>query len=308
MLEGHELSFSYEKTERLHRVKFSVAPGALLALFGHNGSGKSTLLKLLGGSLRVQQGSLSWNGQSALAANNYVRADLRRHCGILFQGSSSDEKLSVRDNLMFSARLYGIGRAAALKRVDEILQMSTLTARAHEKVKKLSLGTRRRLELYRCFLHAPKIVLLDEPTAGLDGAEITKFFSFLQRYREENRAVIIMASHHADELLYADKVLMMKDGRIVDEGTPSAMLAQLDYLRCSFQLEACAHHVVDSLKVYESEHHPDGSIHAKIKTRDLDHLLKHPALSEAPFKLFCIEKPSLSDRYRDVIASGATHE
>lgn len=300
MLTCADLNFAYQGVMRLKRVSLTVADNSLVALFGHNGSGKSTLLKLLGGSLPVQSGGVEVFQKPAIGRDGYLRTDMRHHFGLLFQGTSSDEKLSLMDNLIFSARLFGLSRENARERALWALAQASLSDRAREPVKKLSGGMRRRLELYRCFLHWPKIVLLDEPTAGLDSAEVAKFFDFLKAYLKETRASVIMASHHADELLFADLVCMMKDGEIIAQGTPNAMLAKLDYLRCVFQ---CAHEDSSSLRelpLYDWQTQADDSISAKLRTSALDALLKNPILRDAPFKSFSIERPSLAHVYRDL--------
>ena len=220
--------------------------------------------------------------------------------GVLFQNSSSDEKLTVLDNLVFSARLYGLDATQALAQAHEALVFASLIDRAKDAVKKLSVGLRRRLELYRCFMHKPQLVLLDEPTAGLDVAEIKKFLVFLKHYQVTNQAAIIMASHHADELLVADHVVMMKEGRVLEQGTPFAMLRRLDYLRCSFVLDNADSTMLDSLQLFHREQNPDGSTSAKFRVDYLDTFLKSAFVRHASFKSLSIEKPSLGDVYRDL--------
>lgn len=300
MLECADLSFSYQGVKRVDSVSLSAVSGCLLALYGHNGSGKSTLLKMLGGSLPVESGSVSVFQQPALLPNGYLNPSLRYHFGILFQGTSSDEKLSVLDNLLFPARLWGLDKKTAIERARWALSASSLEDRAQELVKKLSGGMRRRLELYRCFIHWPKIVLLDEPTAGLDGAEIKKFFAFLKNYQRETNATVIMASHHADELIFADHVVMMKDALIIANDTPSAMLAKLDYLRCSFLLAAGDVGALKNLPLFDWEPQPDMSTTAKLRTSYLDKFLQDQVLRDVPFKSLSIERPSLADVYNDL--------
>lgn len=306
MLSCTDLTFSYQGTPRVKGVGFTVAASSLFALFGHNGSGKSTLLKMLGGSLPIRSGTVTFMGEPAIGRDGFLRRDIRSSFGVLFQTSSSDEKLSAYDNLFFCARMYGLGRDQAHARALWALKHATLEERAHEPVKKLSGGMRRRLELYRCFVHAPKVIVLDEPTAGLDVAEVSKFFGFLAGYRAETRAAIIMASHQADELLFANHVAMMKDGVILEHGSPNAMLAQLDYLRCSFSLDGTHALRLADLHLYDAVNESDGSITAKFKAHDLDDFLKQPLLRDAAFRSFAIIKPSLADVYRDMLQRNAS--
>jgi ABC-type multidrug transport system ATPase subunit len=296
----NDLSFAYQGRMRLTKVSFSAPRGQIVALFGHNGSGKSTLLKMLGGSLPVRCGDVSWMSQSALAKNGYLRSDLRKDVGVLFQNCSSDEKLTLIDNLVFSARLYGLSRAQALEKAHEVLFLASLTDRAKDSVKTLSPGLRRRLELYRCFMHEPQLVLLDEPTAGLDVAEIKKFMGFINQYKAARRAAIVIASHHPDELLLADLVVMMKEGKVIEQGAPSAMLKRLDYLRCSFLLDNANDAILDGLQLFQCERNLDGSINAKFSLGYLDAFLKSPFVRHASFRSLSIDKPSLADVYRDL--------
>lgn len=306
-MECIDLDFFYQTKKRLNKVTFAAPSGALVGLFGHNGSGKSTLLKLLGGSLPVARGQVKAFSRSAIDENGYLRMDLRREFGVLFQGSSSDEKLSLFDNLRLVARLWGMNNNQSLEQTWLTLENSSLSERAHEPVKKLSGGMRRRLELYRTFIHRPKIVLLDEPTAGLDVAEVAKFFEYLKNYRRETGALVLMSSHHADELLFCDQVIMMKEGQIVSQGSPRAMLEGLDYFCCSFMLnDPKGAQKLYELELYDQVLSPDGWTRAKVKMSQLDPLLNSPLLRDDLFKSFSIARPSLGDVYKDLCNMGAT--
>lgn len=302
MLRCTQISFSYQGVVRLDNVQLQIDEGGMLALFGHNGSGKSTLLKMLGGSLPVRDGCVLWHDRSVIGSDGYLKRAVRKHIGVLFQGSSSDDKLSALDNLIFSARLYGLDKKTAEAKAHEVIEFAALSDRAREPIKKLSHGMRRRLELYRCFMHEPKLLILDEPTAGLDVNEIKKFFDFLVRYKEQNRASIIMASHHGDELIFADHVAMMSEGKIIEYGTPASMLLRLDYLRCSFNFENADANSLKDLPLFDLEHSDDGAISAKLKSDQLDNFLKSSLVRNASFKSLAIEKPSLADVYRDLVA------
>ncbi len=309
MLTCTDLTHAYKDTVRLASVSLQVPRGSMFALFGHNGCGKSTLLKMLGGSLPVRTGQVTWQNQSALSTSGYLRQGIRHQVGVLFQSTSSDEKLSVLDNLLFSARLYGLDASLAQARARETLALASLTDRAHDAVKKLSGGMRRRLELYRCFIHQPQLLLLDEPTAGLDVEERKKFFAFLTNYKQQHNAAIVMASHLADELVCADHIAMMKDGKILEQGTPAAMLKRLNYLRCSFVVDATHDLKLDSLPLlFDRKQNPHGTITAKFTASHLDDFLQSSVVRAASFSSLSIDRPSLADVYCDLVQDEARHD
>jgi ABC-2 type transport system ATP-binding protein len=305
-----DLEYSYGPRRRLKGISFSANAGALIALFGHNGCGKSTLLKLLSGVLPVQKGSVSLEMQSALNPEGYLRHDLRARIGVLFQGTSSDEKLSAADNLKYAASLMGVPTAKINEKIEWALLQSGLKEHAYVPVKKLSGGMRRRLELYRTFLHRPQLVLLDEPTAGLDILEARRFFSFLKNYQNDTNALVIMSSHHPDELLACHEVIMMHEGEICAQGSPVVMLNKLDYLRCSFSLHRDHDRspLVD-LDFFALTEETDGVIKGKIKGQEIDSFFKSSFFPKDAFKSFSVEKPSLADFYEDIcVTRGGINE
>lgn len=303
MLDCQRLDFSYGAVKRLHDVSFCSLRGQLTALFGHNGSGKSTLLKMLGASLPILTGHVRFDQQSIIDADGYISTEFRPKIGVLFQSTSSDEKLSCFDNLLYAAKLLGISSANRLEKVHLALEQAGLADRAHEPVKKLSLGLRRRLELYRTFMHNPQLVLLDEPTASLDVLESAKFFAFLKSYQQKNNAVILISSHRAEEILHCDQVLMMKNGRISATGSPQNMLNHLNYFCCTFLLDHKADLIsFKGLNLFDQFHDEvNGVIKAKCASDAVDTLLNSFILRNGSLKGFFIEKPSLADVYDNIL-------
>lgn len=302
MLECADLNYYYGSSHRLKGVSFGAASGSLLGLFGHNGCGKSTLLKMLGGSLPVKSGNVMFFKGVAIGNDGYVLFRFRKNMGVLFQDTSSDEKLSAFDNLVYGARLMGLSRSSEDDLVKKTLRLANLSERAHDQVKKLSGGMRRRLELYRTFLHRPKIVLLDEPTAGLDVLETARFFSFLKDYQRETGATVLLSTHRPDELMHCDRVIMLVEGRMKADRTPLDMLKDLDYLRCSFAVnEGVASVKLDDLGLFDMVFDDvESTLRAKIRVSDLDTLLSSPMLRRGALKRFSMEKPNLADAYEEL--------
>lgn len=301
MLECTGLDFYYGAAHRLKDVSFSAEPGALIGLFGRNGAGKTTLLKMLGGTLPIRSGQFRLFGKPAVDDQGYLRTDLRRDFAVLFQGTSSDEKLSAYYNLAYGARLMGVPSAKIDEVVRRTLTFADLADRAHEPIKKYSGGMRRRLELYRSFMHSPRVVLLDEPTAGLDVLESQKFFSFLKDYQKRNQAVVIMSTHRPEEAINSDRVIMMTDGVILADRSPNDLILELNYLCCSLALEEN----FDPRGLFSSIFdvvldNREGMMRAKLPISELDAFLKSPCLRDQKIKAFAIEKPTIADAYHDL--------
>lgn len=300
MLECINLSFSYGQAKRLNDVSFNFGPG-IFGLFGQNGSGKSTLLKVLRGSLPAQPGALAMNGRDILDGKGYVKSQVRKNFGILFQETSSDEKITVYDNLFYASLLMGLDKKKTRSKIEEVLTLSGLSHRSKDQVKKLSGGMRRRLELYRTFLHEPNVVLLDEPTCGLDVEEQQKFHKFLVDYQKKHQALIIMASHSPEELLITDRVLFLAHGKVVADGAPKDLLLSLDYLRLSLKLGDNSRFVPENFSMFDIDHDKkNAQVQGKIYSQHLKTLLEDQALLNN-FAGFSIDKPSLADVYANAL-------
>ena len=156
MLDCHTIKFSYQEIAIFKGLQFSLQKTGLVGILGHNGSGKSTLLKILSGLLPCQEGSIHLDGENILDAQRRLKKSTRSITGVLLQESSSDEKLSVLDNLIFFARLMNVEKKFLHDRVQKNLRDANLLDEAFIILKKLSGGTRRRCELYRTFLHKPR--------------------------------------------------------------------------------------------------------------------------------------------------------
>ncbi|MFB1481001.1 ABC transporter ATP-binding protein [Corallococcus sp. RDP092CA] len=204
-------------------LSLSVQPGEILGLLGPNGAGKSTTFQLLAGLLAPDAGQVRFAGK-ALSLSDPA---LRRQMGIIFQKSSLDDLLTARENLLLGARLYGLTGADAKARVETMLSLIGLLDRGDEKVGTWSGGMRRRLELARALVHQPRVVLMDEPTQGLDEAAFRTFWTHLKRLRDAQGVTVLLTTHRADEAEGCDRLAVLDAGRLVACDTPGALASRM---------------------------------------------------------------------------------
>jgi len=200
--------------QALDGVSLQVAPGESVALLGPNGSGKSTLLKILATMLRADSGTVRIFGESSPAT-------VRQSLGVVFQSPGLDAQMTVAENLLDSARLYGMSKANARRAIDDALRHVELYERRHDRVKILSGGLARRADLCRALLHQPMLLLLDEPTTGLDPTARSSFLQLIEQRRDATDLTVLMTTHLTDEAERFDRVLLMHEGRIVANDTPA---------------------------------------------------------------------------------------
>lgn len=206
----------------LNDVSFSVAEGELFGLLGPNGGGKSTLFRILSTSFPPTSGSAAILGRDLIADPASVRPFL----GVVFQYPSLDNKLTVRENLIHGGRLYGLSGTSLTLRINEMLTHYRLTQREGDLCGTLSGGLRRRAELAKSLLHKPKVILLDEPSTGLDPAARQDLWEHLMKLKSEG-ATILTTTHLMDEGDRCDRVAILDQGKIVALGTPAALKAEI---------------------------------------------------------------------------------
>jgi len=195
-------------------VSFTVEQGEIFGLLGPNGAGKSTLIRMLTTLLPPTSGTARVGGFDIVTRANAVR----RTIGVIPQAMTSDLELTVRENLLIHAKLYGVGREARRRIIDEMLEAVELTAWADTPVKNLSGGMRRRAEIARGLVHEPRIFFLDEPTTGLDPVSRTAVWGMLQRIKAQRDLTVLLTTHYMDE---ADK--LCDRIAIVDHGDLKAL-------------------------------------------------------------------------------------
>jgi ABC-2 type transport system ATP-binding protein len=212
---------TYGPIRAVNGVSFAARPGEFVALLGPNGAGKSTLFQLLSGLFVPDSGRIEVMGHDM--SRDAVPALAR--IGIVFQQPTLDLELSVTANLLFHAGLHGIAHSVALPRIQAELVRLGLAERAHDKAAKLSGGNRRRVELARALLHQPNVLLMDEPTVGLDPASRTDLLKLLMAMRIERGVAVLWATHLVDEVNGADRVVVMHKGKVLADSTPQKLVA-----------------------------------------------------------------------------------
>ena len=216
IMEISHLYKSFGEVKAVQDLNFCVKKGELFAFLGVNGAGKSTTINIMCGELRKDSGSV----RICDADLDREPDSIRRKLGVVFQGSVLDKDLSVRDNLRSRAALYGIHGKAFEKRLEELTELLDFADLLKRPLGKLSGGQRRRIDIARALLHEPEILILDEPTTGLDPQTRTNLWQVIGRLRREQGMTVFLTTHYMEEAADADYVVIIDRGRIAAEGTP----------------------------------------------------------------------------------------
>jgi ABC-2 type transport system ATP-binding protein len=208
---------TYGQIRAVDGVSFAAAPGEFIALLGPNGAGKTTLFQLLSGLFVPDSGCIAIMGHDMLRDPVPALAKL----GIVFQQPTLDLELTVTGNLLFHAGLHGIPRSVAKPRIEAELKRLGLAERAHDKAAQLSGGNRRRVELARALLHEPRVLLMDEATVGLDPASRSDLLKLILAMRSERSVAVLWATHLCDEVVDADRVIVLHRGKVLADTTPA---------------------------------------------------------------------------------------
>ncbi|MBP3347277.1 MAG: ABC transporter ATP-binding protein [Clostridia bacterium] len=216
IIEIQGLKKSFGEVKAVNDLSFEVRKGELFAFLGVNGAGKSTTISIICGQLAKDEGKVFINGIDVDTHLDKIKSTL----GVVFQHSALDMALTVRENLESRAALYGIrGKAfeARLAQLDELLGVGELLKRT---VKKLSGGQRRRIDIARALLHSPEILILDEPTTGLDPQTRKMLWNVISTLRRDENMTVLLTTHYMEEAADADYVVIIDKGQIVAKGTP----------------------------------------------------------------------------------------
>lgn len=216
VIEIQHLSKSFGDIKAVQDLSFRVKEGELFAFLGINGAGKSTTISILCGQLPKDSGTVTIDGADLDRNIDTVKQNL----GVVFQNSVLDKALSVRDNLKSRAALYGITGAAFEARLRELAVLLDFSDLLKRTVGKLSGGQRRRIDIARALLHSPKILILDEPTTGLDPQTRKLLWDAVTQLRTEKRMTVFLTTHYMEEAADADYVIILDSGKIAAEGTP----------------------------------------------------------------------------------------
>lgn len=217
------VSYRYGQRRALNDLELQIAAGEIFALLGPNGGGKTTLFRLISTLIPLQEGSIR-----VLGLDIATQADeVRRLLGVVFQAPSLDKKLSVRENLQHQGHLYGLSGRDLADRCDEMLRRLGLADRAGERVEKLSGGMRRRVELAKGMLHRPAVLLLDEPSTGLDPGARSDLWTYLRQLREQDGVTVLLTTHLLEEAERVDRLAIVHQGSLVALDSPERLQASV---------------------------------------------------------------------------------
>jgi ABC-2 type transport system ATP-binding protein len=217
------VAYRYGEREAISDFSLTVAQGEILALLGPNGSGKTTLFRLLSTLIPLQEGEVEILGRDLRREPQAIRPLL----GVVFQAPSVDKKLTVLENLLHYGRLYGLGKSELSARAGEMLARFGLSDRGRELVETLSGGLRRRVELAQSMLHRPRLLLLDEPSTGLDPGARSDLWQYLHEVRAANGVTVVLTTHLLEEAEKADRLAIMHRGRLAALDKPAALSASV---------------------------------------------------------------------------------
>ena len=213
------VTHDYPGRRALNDVSLQIKRGEIFGFLGPNGGGKTTIFKILSTLI------VPTNGQASVCGHDVVEypSEVRKHIGVVFQSPSLDVKLTVKENLRFQGLLQGLHGAAAVKRIDEVLRHLKLEDRAHDIVEKLSGGLQRRVEVGKGLLHQPDVLILDEPSTGLDPGARRDLWEYLLQLRSETGITIVVTSHILEEAEHCDRLAILDRGTLVALGTPDKL-------------------------------------------------------------------------------------
>jgi ABC-2 type transport system ATP-binding protein len=219
----NNLSFLYGSRKALANVSFAVGEGQIFGVLGPNGGGKSTMFRILATMLAPSEGTAN------IAGYDIVRqpAEVRRRIGVVFQSQSLDKKLTVAENLRAQARLYGLSGAALAKRMGEVMDRLGLEPRRNDVVETLSGGLKRRVEIAKGLLHRPLVLLMDEPSTGLDPSARRELWQYVEELRDEQGITVLLTTHILEEADRCDRLVLLHEGRLVTEGTPAELKSRI---------------------------------------------------------------------------------
>ena len=218
-VEVDNVSFHYDDRQALADVSFSVSHGEIFGFLGPNGGGKTTLFKILSTVTRSQSGDVHVLGHSVDTEVETVR----RRLGIVFQHPSLDAKLSVRENLRYHGMLFGLSGKTLTTKADHALEQTRLVERRDDLVETLSGGLKRRVELAKALMTDPEVLIMDEPSTGLDPGARHDMWKYLKERRDDSGTTVLVTTHLMEEAELCDRLAVLDQGRIIALGTPDEL-------------------------------------------------------------------------------------
>ena len=287
------LEKSFGKTKAVRKINLEVYEGSLFAFLGINGAGKSTTISMMYGGLKIDYGRITICGQDVATHLDKIKNQI----GVVFQDSVLDKTLTVYENLKYRAGFYGIFGQDFKARYQELEKLFDLAEIKNQKIQKLSGGQKRRVDIARAIIHQPKILILDEPTTGLDPGTRSKVWRIISKLREDFKMTIFLTTHYMEEAADADYVTILDKGRIIAEGTPLELKTQ--YATDVLHLYGVDEPEVKKLKLPYQKIHKDFQIKVKNSAVVTQLIVKNPEL----FQDFELIKSTLDDVFLAVTKS-----
>ncbi|MDD7466419.1 MAG: ABC transporter ATP-binding protein [Floccifex porci] len=210
------LNKSYKDVKAVNDLSFTVNRGELFAFLGVNGAGKSTTIHIICSQLSKDSGEVFIDGYNL----DTQKESIKRKLGVVFQNSVLDKDLSVYDNLLYRGSLYGLSKKECQKRIETLSIQLQFKDYLNRSLSKLSGGQKRRIDVARALIHDPEILILDEPTTGLDPQTRNVLWSFIEYLRKEKGMTLFLTTHYMEEAASADSVVILDHGQIVASGSP----------------------------------------------------------------------------------------
>ena len=287
------LEKSFGKVKAVRKINLEVYEGSLFAFLGINGAGKSTTISMMYGGLKIDSGRITICGQDVATHLDKIKNQI----GVVFQDSVLDKTLTVYENLKFRAGFYGIFGQEFKARYQKLEKLFDLAEIKNQKIQKLSGGQKRRVDIARAIIHQPKILILDEPTTGLDPGTRSKVWRIISKLREDYKMTIFLTTHYMEEAADADYVTILDKGRIIAEGTPLELKTQ--YATDVLHLYGVDESEVKKLKLPYQKIHKDFQIKVKNSAVVTQLIVKNPEL----FQDFELIKSTLDDVFLAVTKS-----
>ena len=284
------LEKSFGKVKAVRKINLEVYEGSLFAFLGINGAGKSTTISMMYGGLKIDSGRIAICGQDVATHLDKIKNQI----GVVFQDSVLDKTLTVYENLKFRAGFYGIFGREFKARYQELEKLFDLAEIKNQKIQKLSGGQKRRVDIARAIIHHPKILILDEPTTGLDPGTRSKVWRIISKLREDLKMTIFLTTHYMEEAADADYVTILDKGRIIAEGTPLELKTQ--YATDILHLYGVEEADVKKLKLPYQKIHKAFQIKVKNSAVVTKLIIKYPEL----FQDFELIKSTLDDVFLTV--------
>jgi ABC-2 type transport system ATP-binding protein len=305
VIDVQDLLKRYRKADRnaVDGITFQVGAGEFFALLGPNGAGKTTTISILTTTLAPTAGRATIDGHDVVTEASAVR----RRVGIIFQRPSLDQNLTAEENVRLHAILFGLYPyrptfglmpAAYHHQVGELAAMLGLQREIFDPIRTYSGGMRRKLEIVRSLLHRPRVLFLDEPTAGLDAPSRRTLWNHLRTVRAESGTTVFLTTHYLEEAEQADRLCIIDGGRIVAEGTPARLKADLSRETLVIDAEDRGHLRLE-LERLELRPTGDGPYTIPLNGRGVHATLK---AIETPLTLVRTVSPSLEDAYLEIVA------